>query len=139
MSHNPFSRWFGASPAGLAAPEDDWAEVSRHNRGIPEITVQQVSNLMGAVRLVDVREPDELVGALGAIGGAENVPLRSLRQAAEPWSREQPVVVLCRSGGRSAGAALQLEAMGFKRVASMAGGMLEWHAHRLPLASSLER
>lgn len=133
MSLNPFSRWLRPSTSSPAATEDDWAEVSRHNRGIPELTVQQVSNLMGAVRLVDVREPGELTGPLGAVEGAENVPLRQLPAHAAAWSREQPVVVLCRSGGRSAMAALQLEAMGFTRVASMAGGMLEWHAHRLPL------
>ena len=38
--------------------------------------------------------------------------------------REEPVVVICRSGRRSAGAARTLEGMGFKRVASMRGGML---------------
>jgi sulfur dioxygenase len=134
MSLNPFERWLNPGASSAAAPDDDWAEVSRENRGIPEVTVQQVSNVMGAVRLIDVREPDELRGPLGALEGAENVPLRELPGAAAPWSREQPVVVFCRSGGRSARAALQLEAMGFKRVASMAGGMLEWHAHQLPLA-----
>jgi rhodanese-related sulfurtransferase len=43
------------------------------------------------------------------------------------------VIVVCRSGGRSGKAALQLEAMGFAKVVSMRGGMMEWNRVRLPV------
>ena len=42
----------------------------------------------------------------------------------ERWDRGQRIVTICRSGGRSDRAALELEAMGFREVASMTGGML---------------
>jgi rhodanese-related sulfurtransferase len=40
------------------------------------------------------------------------------------WDREAPIALICRSGGRSGKAALQLLGMGFRRVISMRGGML---------------
>jgi sulfur dioxygenase len=43
-----------------------------------------------------------------------------------------PVVTVCRSGARSAQAALQLAKAGFTDVANLAGGMLRWNAERLP-------
>jgi rhodanese-related sulfurtransferase len=41
------------------------------------------------------------------------------------------VVVVCRSGARSAQATLMLGKAGFDRVANLSGGMLRWRAQRL--------
>ena len=112
--------------------DDGWAEITRR-ANLPEVTVQWTSNNVDNVRLVDVREPSELVSALGKIEDVENVPLRQLTAQIADWDRNQPIIVLCRSGGRSGQAALVMEKMGFQKVASMAGGMLEWNAHKLPL------
>jgi rhodanese-related sulfurtransferase len=79
-------------------------------------------------RLVDVREPAELSGELGHLRGAENVPLATLPAAAAGWDRAAPVVVVCRSGGRSGRAARLLADMGFRRVANLRGGMLAVNA-----------
>jgi sulfur dioxygenase len=43
------------------------------------------------------------------------------------------VVTVCRSGTRSAQAAIQLQKAGFADVANLAGGMLRWQAERLPV------
>jgi len=80
-----------------------------------------------------VRESDEFVGPLGHPRGAELVPLATLEEAAKAWDRELPVVIVCRSGGRSGKAALLLEAKGFKRVASLRGGMTAWNEAGLPV------
>jgi len=85
------------------------------------------------VRVVDVREPHELVGELGHIRGAELVPLAGLEAAAAGWSRAQPIVLVCRSGARSGRAAALLASMGFATPINMTGGMLAWNAHRLPV------
>lgn len=87
----------------------------------------------GGPRLVDVREAHELDGELGHIRGVEHVPLATVAQAAAAWDREAEIVVICRSGGRSARAAEQLAALGFRRVFNMAGGMLAWNAAGLPV------
>jgi glyoxylase-like metal-dependent hydrolase (beta-lactamase superfamily II)/rhodanese-related sulfurtransferase len=126
-------------PRGLlvsAEPElaQAWAPIETSAGGIPEIAPEWVAAHAGAAMLVDVREHDELAGELGHVPGALHVPLATVEAAARSWDRHAPIVVVCRSGGRSAKAALQLRALGFERVASMRGGMTAWNARRLPTA-----
>jgi sulfur-carrier protein adenylyltransferase/sulfurtransferase len=85
------------------------------------------------VRLVDVREPHELTGELGHILGVELVPLATVEAAAKSWSKDEEVVLVCRSGGRSGRAAAALAAMGFRHVMNMVGGMLAWNEAKLPV------
>ena len=87
---------------------------------------------LGEVRLVDVREPDEFVGPLGHIPGAELVPLSTVADVAASWDRDAPVLLICRSGARSARAATALAGMGFRNVFNLVGGMLAWDANALP-------
>ena len=84
-------------------------------------------------RLIDVRDPSELGGALGHIDGVENVPLSQLEEAAARWSRHDEIVVLCRSGGRSMRAAELLFDLGFTCVRNLIGGMMAWHFEGLPV------
>ena len=77
-------------------------------------------------RLIDVRETNEYDGPLGHIDGAELVPLGTLDAVASSWSRDEALILVCRSGGRSGRAALLLESMNFENVASMRGGMTLW-------------
>jgi rhodanese-related sulfurtransferase len=51
----------------------------------------------------------------------------TLDQASKRWDKEEPVITICRSGRRSGRVALELEKLGFKRIASMRGGMLAWN------------
>jgi len=101
--------------------------------GYVDITTSQVSDLAGQVRLIDVRQPDEYRGDLGHIAGAELVPLGSLPAACASWPRDQALVVICRSGGRSAQGAAALARLGFARVHNMVGGMMKWNADRRPV------
>jgi len=80
-----------------------------------------------------VREPDEFTGSLGHIANAKLIPLGSLSNSLNQISREKPVVVVCRSGARSAQATVLLKNAGFPRVANLAGGMLRWRAQHLPV------
>jgi glyoxylase-like metal-dependent hydrolase (beta-lactamase superfamily II)/rhodanese-related sulfurtransferase len=110
-----------------------WAPVEISAGGIPEVPPEWVAANAGTVRLVDVREPSEFTGELGHVPGAELVPLASLEHAAATWDRASPIVTICRSGGRSGKAALQLRERGFEKIASMRGGMQAWHERRLPV------
>lgn len=100
-----------------------------------EIAPEAAYRARGTARLVDVREPGELARD-GFIAGAENVPLGTLEVRARTWDRDGEIVVVCRSGGRSARAAAALAGMGFRRVLNMTGGMLAYTAAGLPVAHS---
>jgi len=97
-----------------------------------DVTPNDAVAMSSQVRLVDVREQDEWIGELGHMPGAELVPLATLPQAAAGWDHKAPVMVVCRSGGRSSRAASWLVSNGFSSVMNMAGGMLEYNAAGLP-------
>lgn len=100
--------------------------------GILEATVQDVASVRTHTRLVDVREPDEFVGELGHIPGAELVPLATVEAAAAAWDKNQEIVLVCRSGGRSGRATASLKNLGFTKVVNMTGGMLAYNEAKLP-------
>lgn len=101
--------------------------------GYREISSAAVFPHLGGLRLIDVREPDEFVGPLGHIPGAELVPLSTVESSASAWDRSAPTLVVCRSGGRSGAAASLLVRLGFEQVFNLTGGMIAWNAHELPL------
>ncbi|MEW5742763.1 MAG: rhodanese-like domain-containing protein [Myxococcota bacterium] len=86
--------------------------------------------------VLDVREPAEFTGELGHIEGAKLAPLATLplKLAELSAHRHEHVVVVCRSGGRSARAMDFLEAAGFTRLQNLAGGMLGWNQAGLPVS-----
>lgn len=133
----PANLYCGVPKGVLASGEREavptWAPVEVSAGGIPEVAPEWVAAERGAARVIDVREPSELRGELGHIPGVELVPLAQVERAAAGWDREAPLVFVCRSGGRSGKAAVQLAAMGFTRVASMRGGMSAWNERRLPI------
>lgn len=74
--------------------------------------------------LIDVRTPAEFAG--GHVEGARNIPLQALPQRlAEVGPPEQPVVVYCQMGGRSAKAADLLRGAGYKDVFNL-GPITNW-------------
>ncbi|MDH5670704.1 MAG: rhodanese-like domain-containing protein [Myxococcales bacterium] len=116
-----------------------WAPLRRSYAGVPELPAEWLAEHLREVRIIDVREADEFEGELGHIEGAELVPLAGLGNAMGGWERDKPIVVVCRSGGRSAQAALILEKAGFDCVANLAQGMIGWRAGELPPARGSER
>jgi rhodanese-related sulfurtransferase len=75
--------------------------------------------------LVDVREGNEW--NLGRIPGATFIPRGVLESTIEPRiPRDEPVVLYCASGNRSALAADVLQQMGYADVRSMRGGIRGW-------------
>ena len=125
---------------GLPEKEDmtkeadtDWAPLAVTFAGIWEIQPDWVAENPAVAQVLDVREPDEFTGPLGHIAGAKLIPLGSLLSNTEKISKEKPVVVVCRSGARSAQATVMLKNAGFPKVANLAGGMQRWRAQNLPV------
>jgi rhodanese-related sulfurtransferase len=57
---------------------------------------------------------------------------------AATWDKSVPLVLYCRSGGRSDRCAMDLERDGFKRVGSLKGGVLLWAQLGLPIDGELQ-
>ena len=117
--------------------------VAEARRQIREIGTGEFYAHAGGRILIDVREPAEF--DTGHIAGAVNIPRGVLEfqvdahpavaNVSDPAlsHKDQPIVVVCRTGGRSALAALILQRMGFRDVRSIAGGVTQWTADGLPL------
>lgn len=86
--------------------------------------------LADGAKVVDVREPWEF--ANGHVPGAVNIPLGSLPDHLDEVG--EPVVLVCRSGARSAQAATYLmNQAGLSRVANLLGGTDGWVSIGNPL------
>lgn len=119
-------------PESAPPAEQDWAPLSYTFAGVWEIQPNVLEEYLGRVTVIDVREPDEYSGAFGHIHGAKLVPLGSLVARIEELPKDQPLVMVCRSGARSAQATVLLKNKGVAKVANLAGGMLRWRAQRFP-------
>jgi rhodanese-related sulfurtransferase len=55
--------------------------------------------------------------------------------AAVGWPHDEPLVIVCRSGRRSAQAIRELVPLGFTRLLNLQGGVVEWRNAGLALDS----
>ena len=85
--------------------------------------VQQALEQGQAIKLIDVREVDEVES--GHIPGMIHIPLGLLEFRMHELNKNDSYVIVCRSGGRSGRATQFLESQGFD-VSNMVGGMLAW-------------
>jgi len=97
------------------------------------------------VTLIDVRTPIEFREVHAT--GAKNIPLDTLKPKtliAKHGASQEPIYMICRSGGRAGQACEQMIKAGFERVVSVEGGTSAWEAAGLPVVRdrgviSLER
>jgi glyoxylase-like metal-dependent hydrolase (beta-lactamase superfamily II)/rhodanese-related sulfurtransferase len=118
--------------AALAA-EPAWAPLTFTFAGFWEIQPDALEECMARPQIVDVRERNEFDGPLGRIRGAKLIPLAELPARSGELARDRPVVTVCRSGARSAQAAVLLHKAGFADVANLAGGMIRWRSEGHPV------
>jgi rhodanese-related sulfurtransferase len=81
--------------------------------------------------IVDVREPEEFAAA--HIAGAMLVPLATTEHALTDVAKNQEIVLVCRSGRRSAKAYGILASRGFTTLRNMEGGMVSWEKLGYPV------
>ena len=92
---------------------------------IPEITVDELARRLasGSAVLFDVRNPDEYVA--GHVPSATLIPLHEVPERSAEFPRTGEVLVICKSGGRSAQATEFLRDLGVDAVNLHHG---EWSA-----------
>ncbi len=80
------------------------------------------------IQLIDVRSPEEY--ADGGIKGSVNINYNGadFEERIAKLNKEKPVLVYCLSGGRSGSAAQKMNALGFKEVYNLQGGLVQWRS-----------
>jgi rhodanese-related sulfurtransferase len=116
-----------------------YRNATAHADGFRDVDPLVLEEHLADAHIVDVRELSEFGAELGHIAGAHLVPLGTLPAEARTWDATKPIVVVCRSGGRSGAAARQLVQMGFEKVMNLRGGMMAWNAARRPVDRSPAR
>lgn len=81
---------------------------------------------MDGVQLVDVRTPEEFEE--GHIKGFQNIDFMSdtFKEDIEKLDKTKPVIVYCRSGGRSGKSCKIMEEKGFVKIYDLEGGIEKW-------------
>ncbi|MDB4922179.1 MAG: oxidase [Mucilaginibacter sp.] len=97
-----------------------------YNQIMKEISVQELKEKKDKgedFQLIDVREDFEY--EMSNLGGL-SIPLSGILIEADKVEKDKPVIVMCRSGKRSAAAIMQLEQKGFTNLYNLEGGILAW-------------
>lgn len=103
---------------------------------LPSITVAELAD--DAV-LLDVREPDEWSD--GHAPAAVHVPMgdipRRYAESPELFDGQDPLIVVCHAGGRSARVVAWLRQQGVPAV-NLIGGMADWEAAGRPVVQGMD-
>lgn len=94
---------------------------------IEELTVDQLKARLDAGEtplVIDVREAWEL--DISKVPFALHIPMGQVADRLGELDPANPVIVMCRSGGRSLQVARFLASQGFRSVANLSGGILAW-------------
>ena len=91
---------------------------------ITSVELKQRLDRGDAVRIVDVREPNEY--QINRIAGSVLIPLGDVPKRYQELDPEAVLVIQCKSGVRSGKAADFLRSVGFTRVLNLKGGILDW-------------
>ena len=112
-----------------------WSLFGNRLRGVNEVDTAaalQLINHKNAL-VLDVREQSEYDA--GHVLNSRLIPLGKLKQRTGELEKhkDKPIVVVCRSGSRSATACALLGKQGFTQAYNLAGGVLAWQKAKLPL------
>jgi sulfur-carrier protein adenylyltransferase/sulfurtransferase len=127
LRHDPQCPVCGENPT-IFSPIDYEQFCGVRDQGtIPEMSPRELKRRMDAgepFELLDVREPFEY--EIARIDGAKLIPLGEITERLDELRGEQPIVVHCHSGKRSAQAARLLQQRGFANVYNLEGGIDAW-------------
>jgi rhodanese-related sulfurtransferase len=101
---------------------------------IKEVTTTDAASMLGKRIVIDVREYDEY--AAGHLPGAINIPRGILEfkigMVPECANKDGAFLIYCRTSGRAALSAVQLQKIGYGNIVSMAGGFELWNNEGRP-------
>lgn len=101
---------------------------------IKEVSCDEAQSILGKRVILDVREYDEF--AAGHLPGAINIPRGVLEfkigMVPEAAPKDAALLIYCRTSGRAALSAVQLQKLGYSDVLSMSGGYEQWEKENRP-------
>lgn len=101
---------------------------------IKEVSTTEAQALIGKRTIIDVREYDEY--AAGHLPGSINIPRGVLEfkigMVPECANKDGAFLLYCRTSGRAALSAVQLQKIGYSNIVSMAGGFEVWNNEGRP-------
>ena len=132
---NPAAPGAGSSGAEAGAPatapESGAVAVLPGTDNEVDVATTAALQASGGALLIDVREPEEY--AEGHIPGITLIPMSEVQDRLAELPRDQPLVLTCRSGNRSATVAEFLRGQGYDQVYSMQGGIVAWEGAGQPV------
>jgi len=114
-----YEQFCGLPPTEIQQEKETLAEYD-----ITPIQMQKMRAENPALFVLDVREPHEI--SICAIDGTYKIPLGQLAERYAEVPADQPVVVHCKLGGRSAQAVEFLQSKGYSDIKNLAGGIIAW-------------
>ena len=137
IKKNPSCEICSSDPKIQEVREIEWSCEMGPGDEVQEMSVEELKEYRDqnhSFVLLDVREPHEL--QIARLDPVVEIPLGQLEARLEELDTQAEIVVLCRSGKRSATACEILMSKGFGKVWNLAGGILEYSARIDP---SLQR
>lgn len=121
----------GCANPGISDPVDE----DDASTGYTDVSVQEAKEMIdsGEVFLLDVRTVNEF--ETEHIEGAVNINVKELSSRLDEVSRDETILVYCRSGARSVTASNILVDAGYNDVYNMLGGINQWKAEGYPYVS----
>jgi len=121
----------------LAGGIDAWRKAAWRTESFAYLTPQEAEQNVksGQSLLVDIRTESEQAGE--RIAMAKSIPLAKLKDKLEELPKDKQIIFLCGHGCRGSLASSMLKALGFKKVANLAGGMVGWKAAKLATESGM--
>ena len=117
----------GQNPTTTFNPSDYQRSSCGTGLNVPTISVIELKRQMetkAPLKIVDVREPFEF--DIARIEGAELIPLGQLPARLTHLSENDDIVVMCKSGARSANAVEVMQQAGLKGARNLEGGIDAW-------------
>jgi len=94
---------------------------------VKDITPRELQARLGSSEspvVLDVREAWER--EIASLPGTVHIPMSEVPARLSELDPDRDLVVMCRSGGRSMQVAQFLDRQGFRSVANLSGGILQW-------------
>ena len=94
---------------------------------IKEISVQSLNKKINNNEfflLIDVREIQEL--EISKISQSIHIPMNTIPENLNQIESSKPVIIMCKSGGRSAKVCQYLQDQGYLNIYNLKGGIISW-------------